>query len=295
MVTRSVLGHVEKAFLPTSVRATLNHATRNNHVFERVTTFIPDIHYLYLITLLGIASYALHPLLHVVNLLPLIPHPQRFLGSLDTTQRHGAKCRAHPVGTIPLTQLHTADNQARHNLTCALDNSVLGRSHVKTTHTLEALSDTHTDETLNAESAKGPIVAAAADDEGSVDGVGVHAGLGAVIEGDEGPVGNDAGDAESAVGLRTGDEVFDAGGIEELDVGKGEDFGHEGGGEEGGVLDDDKVAFVVVRDTDVAEEGVGGFAHHHGGEELAAEPGTTTWRDGGLGQGLVWEGSGYER
>ena len=135
----------------------------------------------------------------------------------------------------------------------------------------------------------------AADDERRVDSVGVHAGLSAVIQSDEGPIGDNTGDAESAIGLGTRDEVFDAGGVEELDVGKGEDFGHEGGGEEGGVLDDDKVAFVVVGDTDVAEEGVGGFAHHHGGEELAAEPGTTTWRDGGLGQGLVWERSGYER
>ena len=42
------------------------------------------------------------------------------------------------------------------------------------------------------------------------------------------------------------------------------------------MLDDDEVAFVFVGDAQVCEEGVGGLAHHHGGEELAAEPGATT-------------------
>ena len=107
-------------------------------------------------------------------------------------------------------------------------------------------------------------MATAANDKRGVDGVGIHAGLGAMVEGDESPVGDNTGNAECAIGLGTGDKVFNTGGVEELDVGEGEDFGHEGGGEEGGVLDDNEVAFVVVRDANVAEEGVGGFAHYHG-------------------------------
>lgn len=67
------------------------------------------------------------------------------------------------------------------------------------------------------------------DDERGVDGVGVHAGLVVVVHGDEGPVCHDAGDADGG-GVRDGgggarDEVFDCGGVEELDVGEGEDLG----------------------------------------------------------------------
>jgi len=53
-----------------------------------------------------------------------------------------------------------------------------------------------------------------------------------VVHGDEGPVGDDSGDAEGAVGVGTGNEVFDGGGVEELDVGELEDLGKEGRGEE---------------------------------------------------------------
>lgn len=91
-------------------------------------------------------------------------------------------------------------------------------------------------------------MARCADCEGRVDGVGVHAGLGVVVDGDEGPVCDDAGDADGGGGggEGPGDEVFDGGGVEEFDVGEGEDFGEEGGGEEGGVFDDDVGAFVFV-------------------------------------------------
>ena len=52
------------------------------------------------------------------------------------------------------------------------------------------------------------------DNDGCVDGVGVHAGLVVVVHGDEGPVGDDAGDADAAVAVFAGDEVFDGGGVE---------------------------------------------------------------------------------
>lgn len=76
-----------------------------------------------------------------------------------------------------------------------------------------------------------------------------------MVAGDEGPVCDDAGDADGwggwgvvggGRGEGAGDEVFDGGGVEEFDVGEGEDFGEEGGGEEGGVFDDDVGAFVFV-------------------------------------------------
>ena len=90
-------------------------------------------------------------------------------------------------------------------------------------------------------------MAGGGDDEGGVDGVGVHAGLVVVVHGDEGPVGDYARDADAAAaGVRAGDEVFDGGGVEELDVWEGEDAGEECGGEEGGVFDEDVGAEVFV-------------------------------------------------
>ncbi|KAJ3478004.1 hypothetical protein NLG97_g8692 [Lecanicillium saksenae] len=65
----------------------------------------------------------------------------------------------------------------------------------------------------------------------------------------------------------------------------GRDLGHDGRGEEGGVFDDDVVALVLVGDANLAEEGVGGLAHDHGGEELAAEPGAAAGADRGLDDG----------
>ncbi len=53
------------------------------------------------------------------------------------------------------------------------------------------------------------------------------------MHGHQGPIRDDTGDAQGAVRVGAGDEVFDSGGIEELDVGEGEDLGEEGGGEEG--------------------------------------------------------------
>lgn len=54
-----------------------------------------------------------------------------------------------------------------------------------------------------------------------------------MVHGYEGPVGDHTGNAEGAVVVGAGDEIFDCGGVEELDVGKLEDSGEEGGGEEG--------------------------------------------------------------
>lgn len=72
-----------------------------------------------------------------------------------------------------------------------------------------------------------------ADHERGIDGIGVHARLVVVVHGDKSPVCNDTGDAEGAVGVGAGDEIFDCGCVEQLDVGEGEDFGEEGRGEKG--------------------------------------------------------------
>lgn len=65
----------------------------------------------------------------------------------------------------------------------------------------------------------------------SVDGIGVHATLVIVMHGDESPICDDASDTECTVCVGAGDEIFNCGGIEELDVGERKDFREEGGGE----------------------------------------------------------------
>jgi hypothetical protein len=45
-----------------------------------------------------------------------------------------------------------------------------------------------------------------------------------VVHGDESPVCDYAGDAECAVGVGASDEILHCGGVEEFDVGEGENF-----------------------------------------------------------------------
>lgn len=81
-----------------------------------------------------------------------------------------------------------------------------------------------------------------------------------MVEGDERPVGHYAGDALGRGVVGADDEVFDGGGVEHDDVWESEDLREEGGGEEGGVFDDDEGAFIFEGDTDFGEEAVGGFS-----------------------------------
>lgn len=152
---------------------------------------------------------ALHTLL-----LALVEHLERLLSSLDTTESHSAKGRTHAVGAVNLGQLHAANNETRSDLAGALDNGVLGDVHVETAHATEGGNGFHGDHALDAEGAEGTVVAGGGDDDGCVDGVGVHAGLVVVVHGDESPVGDNTGDADAAVRVFAGDKVLDRGGVE---------------------------------------------------------------------------------
>lgn len=120
-------------------------------------------------------------------------------------------------------------------------------------------------------------MASGADNDGGIDGVGVHARLVVVVHGDQGPVGDDTSNSDGSVGILAGDEVLNGGGVEELDVRELEDLGKEGRGEESSVLDDDIVALIFICDANLLEEALGRLAHDHGAEELTTEPGTTTY------------------
>lgn len=69
------------------------------------------------------------------------------------------------------------------------------------------------------------------DDERRIDGVGIHARLVVVMHGDKCPVSDDAGNAQAGLS-RARDEILDGSGVEELDVGEGQDFGEKSRGEE---------------------------------------------------------------
>ena len=73
-------------------------------------------------------------------------------------------------------------------------------------------------------------MAAGRDDHLGLDDVGVHAGLGVVVEGDERPVGHHAADVLAAAdnllaGILAHDQILAGSGIEELDVGHLESAG----------------------------------------------------------------------
>jgi hypothetical protein len=190
----------------------------------------------------------------------------------------------HAVGSINLGKFHATNDHARDNLTSVLDNSILGKVHVQTTHASELLNSLHAHEALDAESSHRTVVAGSGDDQRSVDGVGVHAGLIVVVHADKSPVGDDTGDTNALV-RAAGDEVLNAGRVEQLDVGKLENLGQDGRGEQRSVLDNDVVALVLVRDTNVTEEDISRLAHNHSREELSSQPGTATGRHRGLDDG----------
>lgn len=112
------------------------------------------------------------------------------------------------------------------------------------------------------------------DDDGRIDGVGIHAALVVVVHRDERPVGHDARDADRAVRLVAArDQVLDRRGVEELHVRERDHLGEQRRREQRRVLDHHVGALVFEGDPELGEELVGRLAHDHRAEELAAEPG----------------------
>ena len=114
---------------------------------------------------------------------------------------------------------------------------------------------------LSGEGAEGTVVASGGKDDVTVDGVGVHAQLGVVVERHQRPVGDDTSHSQ-ALFVFSGDQILDGSSIKQLDVRELEHLQHEGQHKEGGVLDDDIIAFVFVFDTELVQEHVGRLSRH---------------------------------
>jgi hypothetical protein len=103
------------------------------------------------------------------------------------------------------------------------------RAHIEAAHAAKLLDLLHRDEAFDAEGAEGAVVAGRGNDERRIDGVGIHARLVVVMHCDKCPVGHHASNPHSirvgGSGSWAGDEVFNSGSVEELDVGVGEDAG----------------------------------------------------------------------
>lgn len=199
----------------------------------------------------------------------------------------------HTIGTIDFGQLHTAHDKTRHYLTGTLDNCILGGvpfqvsilssskegtrlfSHVETTHAPELLELLHADEALDGESTKRTVMASSGDDDGGIDGVRIHARLIIMMHGYQRPVGDNTGDADTAIRKMTRDEILDSSCIEELDIGKLKDLGQDGRREERGMLHNDVVTLIFVGNTNLTEESIRWLTHDHSREELATEPSAT--------------------
>ncbi len=214
--------------------------------------------------------------------LTLIKDPKCFLSSLDTTENHGTESRAHAVEAVNFRQLHSANDETLGHLTGVLDDRVLGGVHVQTTHTTELVDGRHGDESLGREGTEGTVVASGTDDNRGVDGVGVHARVVVVVEGDEGPVGNHTSDLDflcTSAGGGAGHQVLNTGGVEELDVGELKDLREQCRREERCVLDDDIVGHLgvlFIGHTQFVQEELCRTTHDHRGEELATQPSATT-------------------
>lgn len=164
----------------------------------------------------------------------------------------------HSVGTVDLRELHATHDESWHDLPGAFDNRILRRLHVKATHATELLELLHADKALDREGTERAVVSGGADDERCVDGVGVHAGLIVVVHRDQSPVGNHTCDAHVVRpgDVTAGNEILDGGGVEELDVGELQHLGQNGGGEQGRMFDDNKIAFVLEGDADLSQESI---------------------------------------
>jgi hypothetical protein len=134
----------------------------------------------------------------------------------------------HTIGTVDFAELHTANNQTRHDLPGSLDNSILGDIHVQAPHASQLFNLLHRNKTLDAERTKWAIVSRGGDDDGSIDGVWIHARLIVVMHRDKCPIRHDTGDAERPIVILAGDKIFDSGSVEELDFGEGEHSREEG-------------------------------------------------------------------
>ena len=98
------------------------------------------------------------------------------------------------------------------------------------------------------------------DDDGSSDGVRVHARLRVVIQSHQSPVSDHASHALQPFEISMDNKVFYRSRIEQDDVRHGKHFGQERGSEQRGVLDDDKCSFVLVRNAKLPEERICRFA-----------------------------------
>ena len=124
------------------------------------------------------------------------------------------------------------------------------------------------------------------DDNRGVDGVGVHAALVVVVHRHQGPVGNDTGNTDPRTTfIRARDQVLHRSCVEHLDIIHGQHLGQDGARKQRGVLDHHVIALVVEGHADLAQEHVGRLAHHHGAEQLPAQPGAAAGRNAGLDEG----------
>lgn len=109
----------------------------------------------------------------------------------------------------------------------------------------------------------------------------VHARLSIVVQSNQSPVGDDTSNTTVL-----DDEILSSEGVEQLDVGAHEELREDGGGEEGGVLDDDVVLVAIVEwDANFGKEVLSGLTDNHGREELTAQPGASTGGDALLNDG----------
>lgn len=122
------------------------------------------------------------------------------------------------------------------------------------------------------------------DDDGSIDGVWVHAALIIMMHSYERPVGDHTSNPQSILGLAS-DQILNRRGVEQLDIRESKNLREQRRGEERRVLHHYEVAFILVWHANVTKESIGRLAHDHGREELAAKPSTAAGGNTGLNDG----------
>ncbi|SRR6266576_4101515 len=106
------------------------------------------------------------------------------------------------------------------------------------------------------------------DDDGSSNGVGVHARLRVVVQSHQSPVGNNTSHALLSFKVSVDDQVFYRRCIKQDDIGHGKHFRQERGSEQRRMFDYDKCSLVLIRNTKLLKERIRRFSDDLGKAKL---------------------------
>eukprot|EP01018_Ginkgo_biloba_P021850 Gb_40595 [translate_table: standard] len=192
------------------------------------------------------------------------------MGRLLSRDHHCSEGRSHSGRAIDLCNLHAGNDHPGDNFPCETDDGILGRIHVQCLHAGNGINQSDALQALDTSGTEWPIMSTGTHHNLGLHDIGVHARLCVVIHRDQSPIRHN-----SSHSVLLDDQILGRYGVEELDIGPGQDLAQDGRCEEGCVLYDHIVLQFVVGDLKFVQEKMGRLSDHHGREQLPTEPRTS--------------------